>query len=89
MQIFCLGTFFGSNVPICLLSKPQTRCSPDGCNKIKKFLTTAYGLSKLLEKSLIIHEQNTKQVIAVKEDFFGQGEHKVEKGENFVSHKAP
>ena len=23
--------------------KPQTRCSPDGCNEIKQFLTTALG----------------------------------------------
>ena len=33
-RVFCLGTFFGSNVPnICLTNKPQSRCSADGCNE--------------------------------------------------------
>ena len=37
---FSLGTFFGSNVPICLSSKPQqTRCFPDGCHE-SVFLAT-------------------------------------------------
>ena len=35
----CLGTFFGSNVPVCLINQPQTRCSPDEWNE-NGFLAT-------------------------------------------------
>ena len=39
-----LRNFFGRNVSIFLLNKPQTICFLDGCQEIKQVLTTAHGL---------------------------------------------
>ena len=53
---FWLGTFFGTNVSIFISNKPQTMSVPDGCHKIKQFLTTrtytADGLCRVLLDSL-------------------------------------
>jgi hypothetical protein len=42
--ILCLGTFLGSNVPICLSNKPQTKYFPHGCHEAKGFWPTTHSL---------------------------------------------